>query len=634
MIKMQNLKIKSLTLNLQFFTLNLATFGFLLLALPLAALGQSKIENLSADETTKEYERKAILATQDLGLGSKTVVTRVRFCPYNNPRFRFPLPCIPIGTKTLEINSSLEKKLNNIYLEKLVSSRFDKVVLAKDQVVITTAQGGTISKSAGGLPNFSFETGSYKQFKGKVEDFLGGLNSPMQELLAAAKDARYAEMSDREKESFAVQKAKTLDMPVEFIEKLMNSSYVFALYLPKVRSSATITQVGRTMNGYVVGYSYVTRVNSPTRPKLLIYNYKAPEGDGKGKFVYYDTVDGDSGHYSESVSRPFRPSLRDIDFIFPRALLGSVNSSAKNLKQNLIKDDLFAIVTPVTQASLFSLSANIGTLEDLRIDAPYRIKQTNAEEGVIGTGFAKARRVFKNKYKGNGKGEKTQPVGDSQFDIVQGYGSMISSLQEHPWSGTFLYLGLDSVDYGLTEINGLEVTGGNELSAVRFGMNVDLGYTFNDAKLSETWFDASLFFGGGSDYAMVGDTQASTTPSFGGLAFDMYKRFYIGPTGVYVSPFAGLAYYSSSYDVESIYGYDNALDITSLILDVGVKTGLNLGPDWEIYFTVNLPQILSSTVKYGDTDYTVDSIVEAGPTLSIGLSWQIETLGNLSKFGD
>ena len=608
--------------------------GFVGLTLPLVAFSQSKIENLSADETTKEYERKAILATQDLGLGSNVVVTQVRFCPYNNPKFRFPLPCIPIGTKTLKIDSVMEKRINNIYLEKLVSSRFDKVVLSKNQVIITTAKGGKISKSAGGLPNFSFETGSYTKFKGKVEDFLTGLNEPMQELLAAAKDARYAEMSDQEKESFAVQKAKTLDMPVEFIEKLMNSSYVFALYLPRVRSSATISQVARTMNGYVVGYSYVTRVDSPTRPKLLIYNYQAPKGEGKGKFVFYDKVEGDSGYYSESASRPFRPSLRDIDFIFPQALLGSAKSSAKNLKQNLIKDDLFAIVTPVTEASLFSLSANIGTLEDLRVDAPYKIKKTTAEDGVVGTGFAKARKVFNNKYKADSNGTKNQPLGDSQFDIVQGYGSIISSLQEHPWSGTFLYLGADSVNYGLTEIDGLTVTGGNEMSALRFGLSIDLGYTLNKANYSEVWFDANLFFGGGSDYATVGPTEASTTPTFGGLSFDMHKRFYIGPTGVFVSPFAGLAYYSSSYSLESTDGYDYSLDITSMVLDLGVKTGVNLGPDWELYFTVTAPQLLSNTVKYGESDYSIDSVVEAGPTLSVGVSWQIETLGNLSKFGN
>ncbi len=548
---------------------------FLLLAIISILLPiESKISKLINDDTLASWERKAILFTKDIGLKSRDISLDITYCvPYKGKRV-----CNSLGSYDFRISDLLKNESDELLYASLIKNRYDKILFTKDDITIITPTKTTSLNNK--IASLSLNHTSKKTYAKSVNSFLDKVKKPISVILKDSINQRYLEMSNQEKGSFFTQRAKSLGVPVEIISNLMNSSFAFSVYSSQLTGSIIINKFipKKSMSYHEMTISmrnnsnlFINRLNTKTNP--IEFN------EYKNIYISSSGVD--------SIRNTSYPSRGIFNKSIARAVLSIYKNMATSYAYEIVKDDNFAIMAPVNGVKNNLVYADIGTMEDVRIDAPYIVrKRVNGE--IKETGFVKNRMVFDNSYDGNNK-----KVGNSEFDVIQGSADIISQLKEHPWKGTFFSIG--GGVFAFKTNNLFFKTQG--IKGLSLGVNADLGYLLNNVSLSEVWLSSKVVLGA--------TTNEANNKSIFVIAgnFALAKRYYLGSSGLYVASAIGLGGSASSYKYRQIEN----IRIGSIDLHTSGEIGFNMGADNEIslYIDYDMPLrtfIEDDYIRLDDTD--------------------------------
>ena len=574
---------------------------------------ETKTELLSSDATLKQSSRQAIMGIADLGLEAK--------------HFTFPVYYTPAGenAKTTLIGNwgvDVREDYVDAILEDnyafLIPSRFDKIVFNKDEARIETATKDVEVKM--NTKQFSYSTGSLEDFQTKTLEYLNSEIAPkIEKVLSEASDARYKEMPADEAESFIKVRAKETGMPAAVLQTLLNSSFVFNVYLEKMEGSLNITQqVYKDANGNSVT-TYTTSLNAPLNADVTIYELK------DGKFSIRSTVGSaaqslfgalakmSSG--SAGVTTPFLPTEKDAQKVFDEVYKVSFKDNIIALTTRIKADDAFKVSAPLMSVDGSSAQLKIGNQEDVRVDHPFSVRR-NVDGESTTVGYFKVREAGDNCLL-LPEEERTPSKGA----IIMGSAEEADMAFEHPWTGVFGQVYYKNLSSTFT-IDGDDTKAG-ALNALGLGFQADLGYVLNNPILSEVWMNMDIFVGSGNSGDF--DNVDNSTALGGTLGFE--KRFYIF-SGIFTSAAADFNYEGQSFDISTAVGVDKStLSFSTLSIEPKVKVGYNFSPnvDLKAFVGYDVPLTTTASYKKGDSDPVEIENVEKNMGLSVGLTLDIHT---------
>ncbi len=567
---------------------------------------------LNSDVTQKKYERKAVIGLE-VGLSKKKLKLKLE-CPVK--------VCGFIPRKfTYFINEDLREEISQKIYDWIITQRFDKIVITPKKAYIITAKK-IIGVNKGNIPNFSFGVGDYKEFKRAVEEYLNTKLSPIVEkLMSSALEQRYKELPEKEQETFITLRAKELGIPVEVARRLMNSAFVFAVYVKFKDKNGYISCFFDKENLLLGKGPYHTDIEVPTEIKVLVYKFNAD----KGKFMFYKEFKGSSGFgVSESQDLFHPPRVFSTEDLFEKSLIASIKASGISVNTVLKADENFAIYATVDELGgnwfYRIVKSDIGVLEDLRVDAPYWVRE-DINGKMVDVGFIKARKVFINCNK----------RGFSEFQLIRGGVGLKDQLKEHPWTGLLIYLEGGQETYKLTKFDIYDMSsGGGTFSVFKIGANLDLGYALNSPDFSEVWFDiyGGLGFGGKKWKGTGNGTNISTdSPLYVTAGFGLYKRLYFTSLGIYLG-LGGDIGYNRMWTTDKITGDDYS--VYSVSIKPMLKLGYTYSPDFEMsgYIGYNLP--FFSEGKLGKKN--VDATAKGGIVWGISINFHSGIVGAFSEF--
>jgi len=574
----------------------------------------SKTELLSSDATLKQSSRQAVMGIADLGLEAK----KFTFPAYYTPAGKNAKTTL-IGNWRVDVRENYMDSILADNYDFLIPSRFDKLIFNKDKATILTATKDVSVEMS--TKEFSYSTGSLEDYQTKTLEYLNSEIAPkVQKVLSEASDARYKEMPSDEAESFIKDRAKETGLPASVLQTLINSSFVFDVYMEKMEGSLNISQSQyKDANGRIVTY-YTTSLSAPLNLDLTVYEFK------DGKFSIHSAISsvakslfggiGKMMSGTSGVRTPFLPSEKDAQKVFDDVIKVSFKDNMLALTTRLKEDDAFKVSAPLSVDGS-SVEMSIGNQEDIRVDHPFSIRRSvDGESKTVG--------YFKVRKPGNSclllkESQRTASVGSvfigSAEEADMGY--------EHPWSGVFGQV------YGKTVMSTFNYndvdTKGGALNAVGLGFQADLGYVLNNPALSEVWTNIDMFVGAGSEGTMSIGSYSYSTSSFAlGFTAGLEKRFYL-MSGLFVSGAADMNFEAQSFDMGNYSTDTTTLSLSTLSLEPKVKIGYNFSPNLDIKAFVGYDVALSTSAAYkiGNNNsvsidgYTKNSGVTAGFVLDV-----------------
>lgn len=567
---------------------------------------------VGADDTQRTYTRKAAIAVSDLGLQKATITLPAELCKPAGKKTK--CAAIP-GGWTFPISPILEAKLSDEIFGWLVTQRLDKIQVQGSAITLRTA-GTKQQLRVQHVGGFAFGVGEHQAFVAAADKWLNGRVAKLVgQILAEGVKARYAEMPDRERGTFIQSRAKRLGVPAVMVEKLMNSAYAFLAYFETPTGSGRLTVGTRKVvrNGKIVEVpSFTATVTLATKVRASIYNFAAKER----RFLPYSELSGESGTgVSASRSFPTMPNAAQILPVFDESLLVSTRASGINLNTRLKYDDNFAIFFTADSVEGADVGADVGVLEDIRVDAPGVVYRDVDGEKVL-VGFMKARDVSLNC-------ADRQPT---TFSLVSGESEMGDQVREHPWTGLMLTGSAGMTSYSLTSWDKKAATGGGGFVSVLAGLELDLGYAMNKRWLSEVWLDMSGGIGFGGDGFSSHNDAAPLL-----IRFDVgaRKRLYLGSSSVYLAPGvdAGLLAMSATDG-------DDTQSVSSLSITPVAQLGYNISPNIELTaeFGWGLALSQSGSLKVGDNDAReVEVEATGGFQAGLRLSFHSPVVGPIAR---
>ncbi|OMH40074.1 hypothetical protein [Desulfurobacterium indicum] len=574
---------------------------------------------LTSDITQKKYERKTAVSIGELEFqktfvrlpvidntkkGAADVITSIIRSATGNTVYTYPITDAQI------------EELTRIFYKYVITQRFDKLNILPDQVILMTKTGEATLNAQ--LPQPSIPQGiGLNEYRSKVERYLNGNIAPiMKKLMEITLDQRYRELPEQEKATFITQKAKELGLTAEVAEKLMNSGFAFATYIPTIEGAFSLN-ISQGLEKLAAPYN--AKISLQAKPILLVYKF---DGD-KGKFTFYKEIKGDSGATIES--KPLKAPIYNQAFyqdLFNKVLFTTVKAAAINTGMKLKEDDDFAIFTPAEEVEDKTFKAKIGVAETIRIDAPFDIYEFENGKKVY-KGFGKAREVAYNC--------EINSTNKTKFALIRGKVEEYDLLREHPWSGVLFGIQFGTTPFTVTEVAGYTADGGGDWNTFRVTIDADLGYIRNSKTLSEWWL--KLFAGGGSggddiNIPALGATISPDSYIEGGLG--IYKRIYLGTTGFAVTPGIDLSYRYLQFTGTA----GDKLTIGAVTLTPHIGVVYNLTANFEINGEIGYPANISSDTTYTDIwgiQYTGTAQTEGGMNFFIGASYHFGIVGSLSK---
>ncbi len=541
-------------------------------------------------KTQKRYERKAVLSTKSLISVGNRIDVKAIICPKGG------VLCIPIGKWTFSPDNTLKDKIRETLMSWVLAKRYDKIIIGKDSIILITAQN-RIEKDIDPI---------------KVKDSQDYLAHVVTNLMKDSLEVRYKELPYEKQELFINTKAKELGIPAEIIESLMSSSFMFSFHVEDIDVSMIFhkEKVGKGKGKFDL---YTTSIVSKSTVRLDIYRLD-PE---KRKYEHYKSIKS-SGTYSYTESFPFLPaSLFHIEETVKRSILLSIKSSAINLNNKLREDDNFAIFSVVTDVEGKSLFAEIGILEDLRVDAPFLIyRYENGEKKEIG--ILKARKVENN----------CEKPANSMFEIIKGRAEIGDSIREVPWSGVFFDIGYKN--------SGMSFEGIWEGSVINnsliLGAKADLGYILNSEAFSEIWMTVYILLDFGKAEIYNRDLKKTFYGNMGASGdLRIGKRFYIFKTGSYLEP--GASWSFGKFGLSSSDGTN--LDISFSHINFYIEGGFTVSPKFELFFGGSVPLLKTAEFDLDPSPlfYTPPPVDKFTTSTSVyaGVRFGIPSFGFFSK---
>lgn len=583
-------------------------------------LAESKTELLSNDVSMKQSSREAVMGLSDLGLEAKNF----SFPVYYTSAADKAIPVL-VGTWGVRVRENYMDGILEDNYSFLIPSRFDKLVFNKSKAdVITATKNISLTTKT---KQFSYATGSLQDFQKRTLSYLNSEIAPkIKKVLAQASDARYKEMPADEAESFIKTRAKESGMPAEVLQTLINSSYVFNVYMEKMRGNLNIQQVKHKDVYGNTYYTYDTSLSAPLNLDLTVYEYK------NSKFQIRSTISSKADSLfgalnklssgGSTASSTFMPRERDAQKVFDDVLKTSFKDNIIALTTRLKEDDAFKVNALLTNVSTFSAELSIGNQENVRVDHPFMIRR-NVDGESENVAFFKVRSVG-DSCLALSEGERT----NSKGQIISGFAEEADMAYEHPWTGVFGQLKFKQLS-STYNYNNVDTEGG-ALSAVGIGFNADLGYVLNSPSFSEIWMNFDLFGGAGSEGEMgvdgvVAPVKASSVAYGVSLGFE--KRYYL-MANLFASGEADLNFEAQSFDVSPDGATDTTtLSLATLSIEPKVKVGYNFTPnvDLTLFAGYDVPLSTTASYKQGDNDSVDIEGYDKNSGVSVGASLNIHT---------
>jgi len=582
------------------------------------ATAQTKVEAMASDATQKRYERKAALATMDIGLEASELELPVQYCKKVGKEMK----CSPLANWRYTIDPVVEEAAAREIFDWIVTQRLDRILLQGDMVHMQTARTEH-SIRVPHLAGFQFGVGEHESFRKTAEKWLDQRASrAVGSVLRKGVTARYKELPEQERGTFVANAAKGAGMPVEFVGKLMNSAYAFFVYLQRPTGTVTITEATRTIvrDGKKIEVKvWDTSVGLAANAKTLIYHYSTDTN----RFEFYSELAGASGGgISSGRSFPTRPTSEDTYDLFKESVAVAIRAVGINLNTELKADDNFAIIFSADSVDGGNVGGDVGVIEDIRVDAPAVITRTI--DGVkVEVGFVKAREVSLNC-------DERKPT---QFELVSGESEVGDQLREHPWTGLMAGGGFEMASYTLTNFGGIAAKGGGAFKGLGIGLELDLGYAMNASFLSEVWLD----LGGGLGFAAGGfDQLGDASPLLFKIQGGLAKRIYLASTGLFLSPGVQIGMLGmSATGTPSGGGSEMTHSVSSFVLTPGAQLGYNVSPNVQIVAHGGwaIPLTASGAVKVGDGDpEDVDAEADGGLRFGIIFDFHLPVVGPMARF--
>ena len=610
--------------------------GLLLLSGMTSTLfANDKVSLLDADETVAKSERKVIMGIAEIGLQTDKFTFPVYYTPAGKNA-----PTFFMGEWSVRITQSEANQLLADNLPFLISSRYDKLIFYKNKVELLTATKDLTMQSQT-LKMFHAPLTSYKNFKKRLLSYLNSEIAPKVEpVLSAAKDVRYHEMSNKERETFLRTKAKEVGIPASLLQSLIDSAYTFSLYMPKIEGSIFISQNRyKDVKGRVI-VDYSTSFHAPISLYLTLNEFK------KSRFYSYSEVNTKSDHSSNmlasvlnkiakdssgnaGITTLYKPSASDAQALFEELFKKSFKENILVLSKHLKEDRAFVVTAPLESVVGKSAAVNLGVQEDIRVDHPIKVLRVEDDvERVVG--YMKVTNV--------GKNCLLLPKEERSLSKVT---TIIGSVEEadlaieHPWSGVF---GVIHTEYNpatfTNSVIGETQSGATQLFAM--SMSADLGYVMNRSAMSEIWMNFGIGFGRGSystlpSYRANGYTFTPKQESAIALKvnFALEKRYNF-IRGVYLGALLDIDYELQSYAYKSSSA-DGSLYLSTLSVVPQMKIGYMFSPDIDIFVSLGYDTPLSTSNDFTSdaTDFTLDDSYKkaSGVDVRFGLNVALDFSG-------
>ncbi len=582
-----------------------------------SALAVENTALLESNATVKKYQRKTAVGVGNAVYQSTSVSFTFKDNTKKGKAGKILSSLLKSATGankfTYQITPPLIEGSSKELYDFIITQRFDKLLLLNDKVILITKTKEFVLNQAVPLPKLP-QGESFGEFKRNVEDYLNKNVAPiMQKLLEVSMSQRYKELPEREKMTFITQKAKELGIPLEVAERLMNTGFAFAAYVPTLPTGSLSVEVGPFGK-----YS----ANMKMQYKVRVLSFKFDPDSGKFKF--YREFDGDSGVVGESLAvpsvyytpQPYRP-------LFEKTFLLASKAAAINVNMKLKQDDNFAIFSVAEDVRGREFGSKIGVAESIRMDEPFSVYEyVNGKRKF--TGFAKVRQVAFNCEDESKK---------SKFELIKGKVSDYDQLREYPWTGVLFGVEVGSTTYKINKLDIYDADGGGTWATLRIYVDADLGYLLNSKALSEIWLKAFAGAGSGGDdvtlYNFLGFNVTMSPDGYYEAGAGINKRFYVMSTGLSIAPGLDAAY---RYLKFSGVGGELKINAFSVIPNLGIN--YSFSPKFELNAEVGYVYDVSSSVSYTDwlgTTYSWSAETEGGPEAFIGLSYHFGVVGSLAK---
>ncbi len=412
---------------------------FFILSSSLLAVEDTSL--LSDDASVAKSSRKTVFGLSEMGLEQTQYTFDVTYCPSGKDA-----KCRAYGHWDANIDQNYADRILDDEYKMLISNRYDKLLVDKYDIQVITPMKDVKTKYTSKDMLFNFDIGSKREFSDAVLRYLNSaFAAKMQKALSSAADLKYAQMSESEVETFINTQAKELAIPAPMLKKLMESSYAFALYLPKIVGSMTIYQhEHKTNNGTY--YTYSLSLNAPLSPYLVIYKfdgeqykpYKVVDTDIHGFDIGGALAKSSSGSSSISTGRSM-PREADAQKVFDEVFRLSFKDSVIALSTRLKEDREFAVTAPVTEGGFFNFKVDMGVQEDIRHHHPVKLYRTNLDGEEESVGWAKVDNVGHNCMLSP---RKTQ----SEAYLITGTAEEGDLVVEIPYTGVFWGLDASLID--------------------------------------------------------------------------------------------------------------------------------------------------------------------------------------------
>ena len=565
---------------------------------------------MKSDETLKSYERKAVMGFGDIGFMQDSVRIPMRYCEINE---KSEGRCVP-WSFSINYPLDMKEKLKaaKIFYQWTITNRFDKVIVGENEAYMTTKSGSVTINTGKSIPPFKAGTSDRESFRRHLEHYLNSdVRKVFGSLLDASVEQRYAELPEKEQETFMVTKAKELGVSADFVKTLLNSSYVFAAHVAPVGGAGRV--IRSKHKSVVTGlhyYSFDIEIELSVSVVFMIYRYNLETK----RFEHYGDIIGHSGAISGSTDVSFKiiPTPAQVMSVFNDVFRTAIKAASVNANFELKKDDNFAIFMPVKNTDGKKIESEFGVMEDIRVDHPFEILETVDGE-TKRKGFARAREVAVNCKDG---GEPTI------IKVTNGEAEEGDQLREYPWTGLYFNLGFETDSVKIIG-NQSDDDAGNMFASpgLHLGADIDLGYVMNSRALSEFYFRAflDLNFGLNPDSENVDIDLLSW---FGG-GVGIAKRFYAGSAGFFFAPALDASYHGTLND---------DWDFQHFTITPQIQLGFSATPSFDFIIKAGWNVGFLTKAEYGKSDVSADySGFVHGLYASLDLNFHLPIVGAMAK---
>jgi len=502
-----------------------------------------------------------------------------------------------IKTIKHKIHLNQKKDLNKRIIEQFFANQFDTIKITKDNLFIVLPNNQDKVPYNNGIfwcnSNLTLE-----HYSANLKNYLNKcLTTSTQTLLEVSLQKRSALNPN-------IDKYENRGLTDSELQPMMENCYAIGIHVPELKGAIDIKEVTSENGEKNPVRKYQSKLSIVATANLLIYRLD----NNLKQFVEY---------HSENVECSQFPLIIETDSIEETVDYKILN------KNNSVFDTIFNELSIALGASSMRLSQSCfpigmvitkvkGTIlesrgiPDIRIDAPFYVR--SRIDGVDKyTGWGKTRSVAS---------IHGDPLQVNKYRLISGKAKERSLGEVHPWMGIAGYVAIGHDESGgKSDLN-------ENYKKIQFGTYGDLGYVLNQKSFSEWWIE----IGGSYGYCGLSLEDEDFDVKYYALNFNIYKRLYLSPIGLYnffVAPGAGVEYRRTNI----IRKYSD-VETDNLIAKAIVNVGYSFSPDHELFLSFGYNEVFNGFGDYEGEDKILNESVadDSGLVIQFGYAFYLSKI--------